>query len=289
MGSHLLQGMPRTGRYKQLIAMLGDSAGGNAADAPAPSPGTLAQIADATLDASIDGLELARSDEGLAYCIYLMFRVTRAARQQAFLLALEQVGVPTPATISGLPDVPIITDPAEYTVYDLTSGFTAAVDRHLRSVRARTDVGELAELGAAETLSVACTGKSNTLFDLSPSPPSVQASLLPLSTGAGFGRLAHDYFARFIRRFLDYHLSRELSNHVGGSRRFRDVDTHNDFLRQLGEHCHSATGIMRGFATGWYAKRTRLREITLEQAKGFAAHALGLVRESLAYQEGRDV
>ena len=66
----------------------------------------MAQIADATLDAALRGLRLAKGDDGLAYCLYLMVRVTRAAREAEFLLALSQAGVPTPAMISGLPDVP---------------------------------------------------------------------------------------------------------------------------------------------------------------------------------------
>ena len=249
--------------------------------------GTLEQIADATLDASLAGLALAKGDEGLAYCVYLMVRATRAAREEQFILALDSVGVPTPAVISGLPDVPIITHPRDYTVYDLTSGFTAGVDRHLRLTRTRTDVGELAQLGAAESLSVLCVSTAETLYGTT--TETVQASLRGLSTKAGFGRLAPEFFARFACRFLTYHLSRELSNHVGVGRRFRDVDEHNAFLLALEEHCHSATRVVRQFAGAWYSKHVYQRDLSLTKARGFAAHALEAVRESLAYQEGRDV
>ena len=66
--------------------------------------------------------------------------------------------------ISGLPDVPVVTDPADYDVYDLTSGFSASVDRYLRVTRGRTDIGGLAQLSAAECLSALCAGPSSTLF-----------------------------------------------------------------------------------------------------------------------------
>jgi hypothetical protein len=285
MGSHLLVGMPRTGSYRRVIALLGDGAGG--AGSAGVAPGDVGQIANATIDASLEGLELAKGDRGLGYCVYLMARVVLAAREYDFILALNRAGVPTPATISGLPDVPIVTSAAAYDVYDLTSGFTAAVDRHLRVIRGRTDIGEMAQLAAAECLSSLCPDESDTLFGAA--SLTVEATLRDLSTEAGFARLAHDFFARFIRRYLEYHLSRELSNHVGPGRRFRDVDGHNEFLRELDHHCRVSTSIMRSFAGDWYVKHRRLEDISPETAQGFAAHAVDKVRDALAYQEGRDV
>lgn len=283
MGSHLLVGMPRTGGYRRVISLLGDSAGGGGS--AAAEPGSLAAIADATLDASFEGLELAKGDAGLAYCLYMLVRVTLAAREHDFLIALHSAGVPTPALISGLPDVPVVTDPARYDVYDLTSGFSAAVDRYLRVTRGRTDIGELAQLSAAESLSALCSEPATTLFG--PSALSVRESLRELSTERGFAKLAHDFFARFTRRYLEYHLSRGLSNHVGPRRRFRHVDEHNEFLLQLDRHCRVSTSIMRTFAGEWYAKHRRLDDMDLKAARGFSAHAVDKVREALAYQEGR--
>jgi hypothetical protein len=284
--------MPRTEPYRRVVALLGDSAGGGGA--AGVTPGTLAEVADATLDASLDGLELAKGDEGLAHCVYLLVRVTRAAREADFLVALDRAGVPTPAGISGLPDVPIPGGADDYRLFDLTCGFTAAVDRHLRDTRARTDVGELAQLAAAESLSALCWGEDEVLFDLKRGgtggdAPAVQEPLRNLSTRNGFARLAHDFFARLIRRYLEYHLSRELPNHVGPNRRFRDVDEHNDFLRALDEHCRRSTRVMREFAGDWYSLHNFKGDVSVAKARGFAAHALDKVRDALAYQEGWDV
>ena len=276
--------MPRTGGYREVIALLGDSAGGGG-DVAVP-PGTLAQIADATLDASLDGLLLARGDVGLAYCVHLMVLITQAARDPDFLLALERSGVPTPAAISGLPDVPVLSAPDEFTTFDLTSGFSSAVDRHLRVHRARTDVGELAQLAAAECLSALCADATAVLFTAPTS--TVQHSLRGLSTQRGFGRLAHEFFATFIRRFLEYHLSRELSNHVGGRRRFRNVDEHNDFLRQLDRHCRVCTSVLKEYAGDWYSKHNYLADMSLDTAQRFVAYALQKVRDAMQYQEDRD-
>lgn len=282
MGSHLLSGFARTGRYRHLIALLGDSAGGGGA--AGTEPGTLEEVADATLDASLAGLDLARGDMGLAYSVYLLVRLTRAAREQDFLLALEREGVPTPAVISGLPDVPVITEPERYAVYDLTSGFAAAVDRYLRGSQGRTDIGELAQLSAAESLSATCGRRGRRLFG--DDANTVRSALRAMSTEAGFGRLTHDFFSRLVRRYLEYHLSRELSNHVGRGRRFADVDAHNEFLLRLDRHCRVCASIVTGFAGTWYSKHVYLDDVTVLKARNFSAQALDLVRQAFVYQEG---
>ncbi|HEX8911023.1 MAG TPA: hypothetical protein VF796_01590 [Humisphaera sp.] len=292
MGSHLLVGMPRTGRYARVVALLGDSAGGGGA--AGVGPGTLAQVADATLDAALAGLALARVDAGLAYCVYLLARTARAAREPDLLLALADAGLPTPAAISGLPDIPVLTRAVDLTSFDVTCGYTAAVDRRLRHTGGRTDVSELAQLGAAESLSVLArggelgdAGGQTAMFGLTVEP-AVPDALRAASTPAGFGRLASDFFARFVRRFLEYHLSRELSNHVGPGRRFAHADAHDAFLRELGDHCQACASVVRPFAGQWYAKRDRLGDLTEPRAQGLAARALGLVRAAVAHQEGRD-
>jgi hypothetical protein len=113
----------------------------------------------------------------------------------------------------------------------------------------------------------------------------VRQSLRRFSTDGGFGQLAHDFFARLIRRYLEYHLSRELSNHVGHRRRFANVDEHNDFLRQLDRHCRTTTSVLGVFARDWYSLHNFRNDLTPERVGAFAAHALDKVRDALRYQE----
>lgn len=229
MGHKYHYGMPRTPRLKRVIALLGDSAGGGGAAGIAPDG--IAEIADATMDASDEGLQRAKADEGLAYCVYLMAQVTRAARATDFLAALSKAGVSVERHISGHPDIPAREPPesAAYSVYDLVSGFTAAVDKHLRNTRSRNDISELAQLAASESLTVLCRSRAETLYGTSEA--TVQQSLKALGTKKGFGNLAHDFFSRLTKRYLEYHLSRELSNHAGRHRRFTNVNEHNEFLK----------------------------------------------------------
>lgn len=161
------------------------------------------------------------------------------------------------------------------------------MDGHLRRTRGRTDLAELAQLAATESLSTLCASRSATLFGTSEA--TVQTLLRRLATRAGFATLAHDFYARFTRRYLEYHLSRELSNHVGPGRRFANVDAHNEFLNALDRHCRVATGIVKKFAGEWYAKHQFHDDITLEKAMGFSAHAIDKVRAALRYQEVGDV
>ena len=184
MGHKLYSGLPRTPRFSRIVALLGNSAG--AGGAVGLAPGTLEEIADATFAASDTGLERAKSDEGLAYSLYLMATLTRAATQTDFAAALSNAGLPAPFAPTGSPDHPIppSAESSKYTVFDLVSGFSAAVDRHLRETRSRTDIGELAQLAASESLSVLCSGEAVTLFGTS--KETVQESLRKLSTEKGF-------------------------------------------------------------------------------------------------------
>src|SRR5262249_42746648 len=56
------------------------------------------------------------------------------------------------------------------------------------------------------------------------------------STQAGFATLAHEFFARFTKRFLTYHLDRELGLHVGGNGVFDNPKAHDEFIGRLSVH-----------------------------------------------------
>lgn len=285
MGHRHVSGPPRTPAFKRLIGLLGDSAGGSGA--AGIGAGSLEEIAAATIDASTQGLERAKSDEGVGYCLYLLAQLTRAATSPQFDQGLDSLGMPTPFAPSDPTGFSSTTNSRQhYSVFELVAGFTGAVDQHLREKRGRTDISEMALLSASESLSALCGPRANTLFGAT--HETVQASLSALATEKGFARLTHDFFARLSRRFIEYHLSRELSNHVGATRRFKGAGEHNEFLRQLDDHCRVATGVVRQFAGEWYGKHRFQNDITPRAMKAFAAHAVDKVRDALKYLETRD-
>jgi hypothetical protein len=282
MGTREFEGLPKTPKFKKVVGLIGVGAG--FAGATGISAGSLGAIADATLDASLGGLERAKSDEGLAYAFYLLAQFTQAARQEDFLAALKNLGLPSPKANL---DAPISDDSAvDYDIHDLVASYTSAVDRQLRRNQSRTDIAEIAQQSAAESLHALCGPKSTTLFGSS--LETVKGSLRALSTKKGFATLTQDFFARLTRRYLLYHLSRELSNHVGQGRRFQSVDEHNNFLYQLDAHCRVCSRMVRRFGGEWYSKQNWEGGITPRKAQGFAAHAIEKMQFALQQKRADD-
>src|SRR5262249_53488091 len=160
-----------------------------------------------------------RTDRGVDHPFFLLTQVVLAARQPDFASALQAAGIAVSASLD---------------VFDLSAGFSDAADRRLRSV-GRSDLGEMAQLAAVASLT-ALLGRTSPTF-CEPPPDAVLRAPHGLSTRSGFAALAHDFFARFARRFLTYPLGRELGLHVGGNGRFADTAAHDEFVERLDVHC----------------------------------------------------
>jgi hypothetical protein len=283
MGHHQLYDSPRTPGFKRVVSLLGVGAG--APGAAGIGPGTLEEIAAATIDASESGLELAKSDEGLSFSIYLLAAIVNSARTTDVASTLASLGVMLEHPSTAHPDLAQAKTAATLNIFDLVGGFSEAFDLHVRATRTRTDISEMAHLAASESLTVLCGNRADTLYGTS--PDRVQSALRELSTEKGFGTLAHEFFSRFSRRFLEYHLSRELSNHVGPKRRFKGIAEENAFVQEMDRHCRAATAVVKKFAGEWYGKHQFQKTLTLRKTKFFAAHAIDKVRDSLRFKEGR--
>jgi hypothetical protein len=257
MGTTRLGTLPDTAPWRRVVTLIAEEA-----DA--------ATVAMATTQAAKRGMELAQSDEGLVYTTYLLTRVVLAARQSDFADALDTAGIVVPSD----PDL-----------FDILGGFSDAVDRRLRKTASRTDIGEMAQLAAIESLTHLLGQSSAELFDTAVAD--MRRTARQFSTERGFATLAHDYFARFAQRFLTYHLGRELSNHVGGNGRFADPQEHTEFVKQIEIHCREIAGVMRDFAGDWYSKHKRAG-ITPAKARGFVNHCLTKLDEQLTIRGERD-
>lgn len=259
MGHNRLQRPPDTIRFVRVVEAVADGA-----DVPA--------VASATIHAAEKGLDLAKGDPGLSHAVWLLAHLTLAARESDFAGALAAKGVDLPAGATAL---------------DVVAAFSDAMDKHLGVHRSRTDIGEMAQLAAAESLSALVGEKATGLFG--PSPESVQAAVRSFSTKDGFSDLAHSFFARFTERFLGYHLSRELSQHVGENQRFRDPAQHTEFLSRLGAHSRQVALIVKQFAAGWHSKARFETGISERSARGFAAYSLTKIQQELQRRGRRDV
>lgn len=217
------------------------------------------------------GLALARQDRGLSRVVYLLAQMVNAARSTDFEGWLERNGLGRESAASPL---------------SLIAGFAESMDVYLRAKRKRTDIGEMAQLAATETLGELVSQHTSGLWG--DSTQTVQAALTQFSTPAGFGVLAQRFFGRFTERYLGYHLSRELSLHVGISQRFSDPAAHSEFLDKLGAHCREVAQIVEIFAPGWYSKSKFETGLSERSAAGFTDYCLDKLRSEIKRRGGAD-
>ena len=245
MGQNRLGTLPDTRPWRMVVAHLAEGA-------------NVAIVAAVTSQAAVTGLKRGEHDRGVAHAIFLLARIALAARKRDFSAALAELDVHVPAA-PGL--------------FDLTAAFTSAMRSwSATSSVARTDLGELGVLAASEALTV-CVGER--VAGLFPSGDEIHRTVREFSTRNGFAALAHEFFACFVRRFLLYHLGRELSQHVGGNNRFADHAEHAKFIEDLRIHSRETAIIARQYSGGWYDKSNFEKGITEEQARRFSAHCLG--------------
>ncbi|SRR5579862_20158 len=256
MGHIRLGALPQTRRWEQVVELVAQD-------------GTAAVVAAAALSAAETGFAQAAEDEGLGRAVWLLTQLPLAARNEDYLDRLRAVGVSV--------DAPP-------TVLDLVGAFTDAVDAHMRRTGGRTDLGEMAQMAAAEALTRMLGERSRRLF--ASSGKDVRRDLGTFATAKQFGVLARDFFGSLTRRYLTFFLSRELPNHVGGARRFASISEHADFDAALDLHCRQASRIVEDFAGGWFSKTNWERGITPETARGFAWVALKKLRAELRRSGG---
>jgi hypothetical protein len=258
MGHNRLGTLPDTAPWRRVVALIADNA-------------DVAAVARGTTTAALDGLEMAKGDAGLIHSFWLLTQVAVASRQADYREGLRRAGILVAASS---PDL-----------FEVVSGFSDAVDRYLDRKHRRTDIGEMGQLAAVESLTSLLRQRSSHLFE--PSPADVRRAARELSTQRGFGTLAHDFFARFKQSFLTYHLGRELANHVGGNGRFVDQDEHDQFVEHLRTHCREAAGIMQEFAGDWYSKGNYEGGITPVKARNFVNYTLVKLQKELAIRGNR--
>ncbi len=194
-------------------------------------------VAASAADAAEASLHAASNDPAFLHAFWLLTQIPLAARGPEFASDLRRLGVQ-------VPDQP--------SLMDVVGAISSAVDRDARVQGARTDLGEMAQMAAVESLMALVGPNLPSLFE--PSPAEVQRAIGRFASGDRFSTLAREFFARLTQRSLDYYLSRELSNHIGPGERFRDDAARSQFDDALDQHCREAARIVEEFAGGWYGK-----------------------------------
>lgn len=259
MGHVRLGRLPRTRKWNQVIALLSGGAGAD-------------EIAAATSDAAEKDMLRAGKDPTFVHAIWLLTQIPVAARQKDFGAALRDLGL----DVGERPGL-----------VEIVAAFSDAVDVHARTIGGRTDVGEMAQLSGAESLTAVAGRELPGLFG--PSPEDVKAAFAGLATEKQFSVLSRDFFSRLTRRYLGYYLSRELSNHVGTNSRFHSVAEHAEFDKALDVHCRETSRIIKEYSGEWFSKTNYYDgEITPKKAGGFAYVAFKKMRDELRQRRGVD-
>ncbi len=220
MGHTRLGRLPRTRKWIQVLDLIGGGAG-------------IPEVAAATMEASQQGLTNAAEDKGLVHTLWLLTQIPLAARKQNFSKELQNLGL----VVSQNPSL-----------LELVGAFTGAVDDHLCRSGGRTDLGEMAQIAAAETLTSLATASVEMLFGTKITD--VQEDLGRFATKKQFSTLAREFFSRLTTKYLNYFLSRELSNYVSGDGRFINTNKHAEFNEALELHCKQASRIIEEFSGG---------------------------------------
>lgn len=260
MGHLRLGRLPKTRRWRDVVDLL------------EAAPDDAATIAQATLTAAERRLREAGRDPSLTHAVWLLIRVTQAARTQDFQEVLQQMGLPSRPETS-------------------TFSFISAVADHLRHASAtHTESGALAELASLavrRTLSETVGQQGPSFFGSS--LDDLQHALRQYSTEQQFGGVAQRFFGDFLSRTLTYYLDRELTNSLGGSATPRSITENLQTKEAVARHAHESARIMRDFAAEWYSKHNwqSRGQITEEETARFVGYALRKVRSELRAEATR--
>jgi hypothetical protein len=256
MGHQHLGTLPGSRKWRQVVQLI--SGGSDVNDvAAATSAAAESQMADASNDAAVK------------HAVWLLTQIPVAARQENFASELRKLGL----RVSDRP-----------TLLEVAAAMTDAVDRHVGKAGRRTDLGEMAQLSAVESLNAVAGRELPDLFGAT--ADKTKAALGGLGTVKQFAVLARDFFSRLSRRQLSYFLSRELSQHVGVNSRFQTIREHRDFETALDLHCREASRIIKEFSGEWFSKHTYEGGIDEAKAGRFAHVAFQKLREELRHRRG---
>jgi hypothetical protein len=246
MGHVRLGRLPRTRPWQQVVGLI---AGGADTD----------QVATATLNAAAKALSGAARDAGLIETVWLLMRLPFAARSPDFRDALRGYGV----VVSESPGL-----------VEIVAAVTEAIDAKLPNNRGRTDLGEMGQMAAAETITEVLGGRTRGLFGTT--PEDVRQEFGKLATSKQFGIFAKDFFGRFINKCLDYCVSRTVSDHLGTGRRFTTLAEQSAFTDALRRHCREAAQIVETYSGDWLSKANweTKGEITRKDVAAFTGYAM---------------
>jgi len=227
MGHSRINGqLPRSRKWQEVVGLIAIGAGAD-------------QIANAVIRAAEKGLTAVSHHRGLVEAFWCMTQLAAAARDSNFADSLRQRGF----EVSDSPTLPT-----------LLAAVSERIDASMPNSQGRTDLGEIAQCAAIESINQIVTQRTQSLFGTG--PEDVQRAFRDLGTKKGFGSLARQFFGQLTGKVLNVYVSTESGNHIGPEQRFANLADKAEFDRALRTHSHEASAIVERFAGDWLSKRT---------------------------------
>ena len=256
MGHIRLGRLPKTKNWSQVVSLLDNH------------ESDVSDIAKQTLFAAKKAYRNFDSDPGVVYCYWLLTRLTWHARSDSFDKAIEEhLGINLSNQQSSLGVVSKISDHAA---------------QQIKQMGKSTIFTDIAQLSMRQTLSEIIGEKTNTLFGST--SEDIHLAFRSLATKKQFALLSRRYFSTFLNRVIQFFINKEISNHVGGESRFKNIDEVSKFEDALSAYCYQSAKIVEDFAGGWYSKKNWQGDISQEDARKFVHVALRKFRDELALE-----
>lgn len=266
LGHTRLGPLPKSRSWNQVVESL--TGRGLRQYAVSSSTSRVNIIAAETLKAARSTLARASYDPGVRYTFYLLTQLVLASRNTDWRSGLDQHGI-------SLSD--------HSSVFDLTSEVQGAIDRYVSGTAlGATDLSEMAQQAAGEALTSLLAGQTPSIFGDS-EPKDLKNALHRLSTKKGFGQLGQKFFARFVARFLNFHLSRATAAGLGAPR-LQNLGYIGEFNEALATHCEKSARIVRDFCGDWYSKTEYEQGIDPTNSARFLAVAVRKLKSELQHQ-----
>jgi len=222
MGHYRLGNLPHTEKWKEVIGLLMQGA-------------DLSELANASFDASLTGLNRVASDPGFLKILNSIIELAAASRESDLKTSFYKAGVEEGSQTSS---------------FAFISQIANNLSNQLDQIYPRSDVGKIAQDAILISLSRQIKGKTKSLFG---DPENIK-SLSESFRGNKFKLLMHDFYSGFMSKYLSYHLSREIPHHVGNNKRFGNLDDHTEFTNHLDLYCRQTVRITDDFTPGWVGK-----------------------------------
>jgi hypothetical protein len=224
------------------------------------------RVATVTTDSASERLERLRSDPNLAYCFWMLTRLTSAARRPDFGDAVAQLGLRVGSSESAS---------------SFISQVAARVRAEMDSRAGSGPFGEMASLALRRALTETVGTEGRSLFGSS--VEDLEYAFARHATPKEFGRLAQRFFGDLMARMLRFYVDKELSLYIGHGWALATSTQAISFTSDLERYARESARIVEAFAADWFSLHDWQADgvVSRDEVRGFVAEAMAKLRDEL--------